>query len=508
MNKARIVTAVIVTFSLLLGASARAAEWHVGPFGAAMNKGTQDSLWDLKSVLAGEQKAIQPGDIVWVGMGTYAVAPPTVGGHGRAFLCALCGTPEKPIIVRAKPGERATIDGLLHIGHPDTKCHNVEFWGLEIMTSTPRAAGPLPLPEITRPEGGVYTYDGARCRFINCIVHDNNQGFSFWVEAVDAEIYGCLIYHNGVQGTERGHGHGIYTQNKDGVKRIVDNILWNGYYYGIQAYGSDTAYVYGFHIEGNILFSNGMASSTDGCSQFVVGGGRPSKNIEFLSNVSYMHPTSNRVNGTLNYGHGANESLVCKDNYLVNGRYALVLGCWDKIVGSGNFLFGRALLSMQPLDKVDANRKGDYSWDNNDYFIGTWPWPFELGWSAPPDETLMDFKQWQEKTGLDKNSTAVETPWRSPRGVTVFIRPNHYDPGRANIAVMNWDRVGAVALDLSGVLKQGQPYRIFNVQSLWGDPVAAGVYDGKPVAVPTLLSWLAPQFDAYVVIPTAYGNSR
>jgi hypothetical protein len=163
---------------------------------------------------------------------------------------------------------------------------------------------------------------------------------------------------------------------------------------------------------------------------------------------------------------------------------------------------------LEYLEKVDPKRKGDYSWDKNTYVVGTWPWPFEFGWGLPPDETLMDFAQWQEKSGLDKNSTLEQTPWHAPKGVKVFVRPNQYEPGRANVAVMNWDRVGEVSVDLSGALKQGQPYRIFNVQRLWDAPVASGVYDGKPVAVPTLLSWLAPEFDAYVVIPTAYGNSR
>jgi hypothetical protein len=29
----------------------------------------------------------------------------------------------------------------------------------------------------------------------------------------DNEVYGCLIYYNGYDATDRGHGHGIYSAN-------------------------------------------------------------------------------------------------------------------------------------------------------------------------------------------------------------------------------------------------------------------------------------------------------
>ena len=73
---------------------------------------------------------------------------------------------------------------------------------------------------------------------------------------------------------------------------------------------------------------------------------------------------------------------------------------------------------------------------------------------------------------------------------------------------MNWDRADKVSVDLSKALKKGQPYRIFNVQKLWDEPVAKGVYDEKPVEIPAMLSWTAPEFDAYLVLSTAEGDGR
>ncbi len=36
--------------------------------------------------------------------------------------------------------------------------------------------------------------------------------------AIESEIYGCLVYYNGCNN----HQHGIYTQNEQGIKRVVD----------------------------------------------------------------------------------------------------------------------------------------------------------------------------------------------------------------------------------------------------------------------------------------------
>ena len=36
-----------------------------------------------------------------------------------------------------------------------------------------------------------------------------------------------------------------------------------------------------------------------------------------------------------------------------------------------------------------------------------------------------------------------------PTGVKVFVRPNQYEPGRANITVFNWDHVGTVNVSVS-----------------------------------------------------------
>ena len=46
------------------------------------------------------------------------------------------------------------------------------------------------------------------------------------------------------------------------------------------------------------------------------------------------------------------------------------------------------------------------------------------------------------------------------------------------------DRKPAVAADLKAVLKEGGKYRIVSAQDFYGEAVAAGTYDGKPVELP------------------------
>lgn len=504
MGARRWLVAILVVITLSSSPlMAYATEWYVTPSGTAQNKGTKENPWDLKSALAAEHKEVQPGDTIWVGRGTYSVAAPTAKGNERYFISYLSGREEKPIVVRAVAGERATIDGgIYEIGN------DVWFWGLEVMTSSPRPAERVVSERIDRPEGGFGAQGGARCKWINCAVHDNNEGLRIWTEATDAEVCACIVYHNGWVGTDRGHGHGIYVQNRDGTKLIQDNILWNGYAFGLHAYGQMDHLVENIHAEGNILFANGMGASPEGTSNFIIGGTGPSKGISFVGNISYMSPVTNRVNARFHFTNKPNEDLLCKDNYFVNGRFALQFGVWRKITGSGNFIFARSLISMKPLDQVEEGQKGEYSWDDNEYVLSSWPWPFEFGWTLPQDETLMTADEWKEKTGFDERSKIVETGSFWPSGVRVVVRPNKYEPGRAHIAVLNWDRAATVSVDLSTVLKKDQPYRIFNVQKLWDEPVGKGVYDGKPVEVPTLLSWLAPEFDAYLVLPSAEGDGR
>jgi hypothetical protein len=69
-------------------------------------------------------------------------------------------------------------------------------------------------------------------------------------------------------------------------------------------------------------------------------------------------------------------------------------------------------------------------------------------------------------------------------GTKTFVRPNAYEPGRANIVVYNWDKLSSVAVDVRSVLPNGAPYEVRNAQDFFAAPVMSGTFDGQPLQLP------------------------
>jgi hypothetical protein len=72
----------------------------------------------------------------------------------------------------------------------------------------------------------------------------------------------------------------------------------------------------------------------------------------------------------------------------------------------------------------------------------------------------------------------------SSQAAKVFVRPNAYETGRANIVIYNWSGQSAVSVNLGGVLHSGDHYEVHNVQNLRGAPVASGTFSGGSVSIP------------------------
>ena len=172
------------------------------------------------------------------------------------------------------------------------------------------------------------------------MIHDTAQGVGSWVGAIDSEIHGCLIYDNGWNAPDRGHGHCIYTQNKDGVKTISGCIMSAKFKgaYTVHAYGSARAYVDHFVVEDNIAYQNGPV---------LVGGGRPSHDIHVVRN--YLYGVDMQI------GYGAqNEDCEVRDNIIAKGR--LRIDRYKSVVDQGNH---QALPDRRAIvipNKYDPNR--------------------------------------------------------------------------------------------------------------------------------------------------------
>ncbi len=480
----------------MLGKAGTGRQHYVSPSGSPTGDGSIDRPWDLQTGLS-QSPAIHPGDKIWIRGGTY--------GHGRdIFRSNLMGTAEAPIVVRQYPGERAIINGWLQVGccDRDPKPNGgayVWFWGLEFASSitdrTGYPAGPPKWGESTVLDSADTWAPGSK--FINNVIHDTRMGISMWTEATDAEAYGNIIYNNGFQASDRGHGHGFYVQNNTGTKYITDNIIFNQFDNGIQAYGSDQAQVRNITLEGNVVFNNGSIAG-DPADDVVFAGGGGVRGARLINNYFFFTPLTNRGYNQLGWG-GANEDLTAEGNYFMGGFESVAMGNWQSVKFQNNHIYSQG---KYDLILSTSNSTAGYVWNGNTYYGSGM---FMVNTSGT------SFEGWQVKTHLDGKST-----YRSgdPTGIWTFVRPNKYEQGRANIVIYNWDQADSVAVDLHGVLTPGRRYEIRDAQNFLAGARATGTFNGSPVRismtglsvaapnglVPVPPHHTAPQFGAFVVI--------
>jgi hypothetical protein len=417
--------------------------WQVTPAGSWAGQGTATSPWSLDYALDGAEGRVQRGDTVWLRGGIY---PGT-------FNATLCGTPSEPIIVRQYPGERATIQGTLTIEGCDTW-----YWDFEVANTNHGSQDIM----------GVNDH-GPRTKLINLVVHDHSgNGIGLWAEAPDAEAYGNILYNNGFCGSEgvppncTSFGHGIYSQNAIGAKLLRDNIVFQSFGYGFHLY-AESQFLRDFTVEGNAIFNNAMMTG----SNVLVGGEPPVERLTFTRNMTYQ--SAGFGNGAAWFGRGGtNGPATVTDNYLVGGDPSLRLFGWGSFTSTNN--------TIVRGDGILMEQSG--SWGGMRFTGSTWygtPGQIEV-LSGSTDWT---FAQWKANIG----ATDAEVSGK-PTEQKVFVRPNAYEPGRANVIVYNWSGAGSVSVDLSGVLAPGQFYEVRNVQRIWDAPVLSGTYSGGSISVP------------------------
>ena len=408
----------------------RLAGYYAAPTGSASGNGSLDRPWDLQTALQkgnGAARVVRPGDTIWLRGGIYR--------GSKGFHSSLMGAPNAPITVRAYPGERAVID-LNNIGDPKATFFVLSGGGwtnyrdFEVMNSITARKYYTGRPrDYTREEKrnlkghpSGFMIHAPHTKFINLIVHDNiGSGLGFWENASDSEIYGCLIYNNGVSKEE----HGIYSVNKVGAKKITDNIIFNQTGMGISIHKGNpregTPNLKGFDIEGNISFNNGsvlpapLKAGAKGRVTYyniLVGMGSSVENLRLVNNFTYYsQPGSGRVQiGTPPFG--TNRNLLMQNNYFVE--------------------------SFETVNWEGANIKGNI-----------------VASDHVPTETK------------------------------VYVRPNKYEPGRANIVVYNWKKQNTVVANIAASgLKIGQRFEVRNAQDFFAPPVLTGTYNGQPITLP------------------------
>lgn len=442
--------------------SAPGQSFHVAVSGTPQGDGSAGRPWDLTTALA-QPATMQPGDTLWLGGGTYT----------GSFISALAGEEGRRITVKEAPAQHAIIDGSLEV-----RGQYATFWGFEVMNSNPvritESAGPDPT-DYKRPTAVVV--HGRGTRIVNLVVHDAGSGVAMWMPAIDAEVYGCIIFNNGWQGPFRGHGAGITAQNESGTKRIRDNIVFQQFNDGINIYGSDEAFLTGFDVEGNISFDNGRPSRAGFATDLFIGGATPVSRLNVANNYTYRSDGM----GTARFGYErgiVNEDLALTDNYFVG---TTVVENWQSATVRGNTFTGAQ--NLVELRAAPDRRIADYKWEKNTYFPdlrrralnSTMPIVAVEGDSGRG----FGYADWVKATGHDGDGSAGA----KPAGTHVFVRHNEYDPTRAYIVVYNWDHARQVSVDLSDVLPKNARYEIRHVYELSGAPVAGGVFPGRPYGI-------------------------
>jgi hypothetical protein len=454
------------------------ANFYVAPTGTPQGDGSRTVPWDLATALA-HPSALTAGATLYLRGGIY---------DRVNTISRLTGTPDAPITVRSYPGEWAVLDfqggpygGGLTLDGAWTVYRNFEVTSFE---SDHVSAQTGSHPTDVNRTG--FTAAGENLKLLNLVIHDLvGVGLGSYAQDQDIEIYGNILYYNGFEAPDRPHGHGMYVQNATGGKRLADNIVFSQYHSGLHLFDTK-ALVNNIEVKGNIVFNNGAVSQNgDLVSNIIVSSLTPMKNITVEHNYTY-HP---KFQGKNQLGHTASSGLTARDNYFIGGLWPVMVRNWTDLTFTDNTIWGEVYQTNLVLPA--GGRTAAYSWDANHYTRGRRTAQYRL------DNKNRTFPAWQSVTGLDAHSTEQVTATGRPTGVTVFVRPNRYEAGRAHIVVYNWDEHDTIEVEVSQVLVPGMAYEVRDVQNYFGPPVAAGLYDGQPLTLPmTGLEVTAPHGNA------------
>jgi hypothetical protein len=415
-----------------------------------MAQGTLDDPMTLTEALTSSR--IEPGHIIHLLSGTYTLV--------ETIAPSLTGTAESPIIIVPESAQPSidtrdkTIDWTAGEGEY-CRINNIRFHSA-LGEKRVSDLGGAPPPDITRTWLGVQGGTGGQ--LYNAIIHDvANVGWS------KAQRGGLLadshIFNIGFQvlGGQTGGGHCMYAQNyAASPSKTISNCIMNGTLgFMLALKGSPAAEVYNFVIENCIFIGGTQRFGQDGA---------PTGNITIRDCVFW--------NTHLHFsGHSAETgtNITLENCYMVVDNHS-IFRIADSTFQNNTIV---QLVSFTALVICDP-REGN-TWNNNAYsWTDTVPThkPFSV------DDTLYDFPDWQTLTGFDENSTFTTD---SPSGTQqfVFACDALSFPRIAHIAVVNWDELETVDVDVSALdmITSGN-YRLHNAYDPLDD-YDDFVYDGS-----------------------------
>lgn len=336
---------------------------------------------------------------------------------------------------------------------------------------------------------GVIEVHGPSFKLTNCLLHDFGQ-VGWWEQATNSEIYGCLFYNMGLQGSTLAHA--CYMQNTTGTKTFKNNIVMPTFSeYGIHAYAENGG-LDGFDFDGIIHVGD----------YWLVGGGQAFNNIEVQNSITYK--SDFRIGYLLAVENG---SINIHDCNFAGYLQCLSIGTWTM---QNNRFKAMSARSDRGILSINWNTGQTHSEtiDNNIYEI-----PASSGTSYSVQGTGLTFTQWQG-LGYDTNGTYTYSDTGTD---LVIVQSNSYDNDRAHIAVRNWSQAASVDVNLSTLsLTNGRDYILRQAQDPLVDTVEFTYNSASPtltidmqaashsVAIPTnqvsaLFATTFPEFGAFTI---------
>ena len=483
--------------------------FYVAPTGSSLGNGSFNNPWDLATVFA-HPSSIEPGATIYLRGGSYLFP-----GDLYGYDSYLEGTEEEPITVTRYEDEWPVIDGNLtskQIKNKSVlKIHGnfVYYKDFEITNTETTNRKVDEEGSGFEERRGTSVEDYAEgTKVINLILHDTGQGISGWQTGTNNEYYGNVIYNNGWDAPDRGHGHGFYTQNQTGYKHYTNNFSFNQFGANLQTGGTDSSAVRNMKWEGNTFFNGGTFMQ-----------GPHIENMQVLENYTW--------NQGFNIGNEVNKSYLSatvRDNYFMGpvNLYYFMNGAEF----TNNTLWAPPESKNFVLSVCGDWTPDRHTIDNNTYhqaFTESPYWNFRLNhYHLPPlngncptasgvdqssyyafnstDGNQVDTfayvcgsnnptcaLSWQENLGFDSHSTFIQpvTPGASTKPTVnkVVVHDNIYDPNRADLIIYNWELDNTVPVNVSATLSPGDTYELRNVQDYFGD-VITGTYAGGELSVP------------------------
>ena len=563
---------------LLFAAAINASEFYVTS-SATSGDGSINNPWSLRTALS-HPPAVKPGDTIWLRGGIYkgrfvstltgtTTAPIVVKAYPGEWVTVDGYSPttvvspvlatatsilvedasnlalgdstrigNEGIYIKAKNGGMLSVirgwGGTIARDYPagtpvtskeaifQLKGSNTVYAGIEVMSSDPvrisTIAGSSP-PQISRGTG-VYVI-GQGITIDNFVVHDAADGIALPESSAGATVQNTICYYNGWQGPDRGHGHGLYIQNRIGIKTIRDVISFNNFATGMKAFGQN-GYAVGVDFDGVISFNNGSVrqSGMGRETNLYVGTDGPPADLISIRNTSLYHPNGGE---NMHLGYiASNKGFTLRDTYIAGGSIQVDVTKWETALVTGNTFVTPALgiWSSQTnisVKTISSTIPFSAVWDSNSYFDAAPPFSngrrytfLYTGCKNSLGGSIVSFSEWQRCTGYDTNSTyTIGLPTTSH----AIVRQTS-DPSRVYVSVYNWGGNSSLPVDLTGVLCPGERYQILDSQNIYGPVVVSGIFDGSPVALPLDLTAIstpvgnvptapkntAPAFAAFVIL--------